>query len=49
MKAQAVPSSAMALESLLTLLAVMRRRNRKRRQEPKLPPGCVMVVRYSSR
>jgi hypothetical protein len=48
MKAQAVPSSAMALEPLLTLLAMMRR-NRKRRQEPKLPPGCVMVVRYSSR
>jgi hypothetical protein len=48
MKAQAVTNSAMALESLLTVLAIMRRK-RTRRQEPKLPPGCVMVRRYSSR
>ena len=49
MKAQAVPGSAMALESLLLLVAIMRHRNRNRQQESKLPPGCVMVVRYSSR
>ncbi|MGC2111480.1 MAG: hypothetical protein WA655_18335 [Candidatus Korobacteraceae bacterium] len=43
------PSTANLGLTLRMMFPRRSRRNRKRWQGPSLPPGCVMLVRYSSR